>query len=427
MGIKSELNMNKIYKSNKTFGNGLNFKFNACVGKNGFSDIFDYQFGYQLAVDLLIESIKQNTGYIDPLIYPVLFSARHSIELFMKKTINHLEAINKMIDKRIQLKNHILFHDISILWNYLKSLASFDKRIKELVDQLDEYITDYFDIDLTGETFRYPFDTNNRHHLDDFSVINILKFEERFKEMSSIIEYINYLVEKLQDEYSVGTFICGLSRHEIEEISKKLPQKNEWCKPDFDIISTKIKSEYNITSNKSYSKILDLIKKHKEFSCNIGIINISTVLSKSDYDFYKGEYLSLVNNYKFNSPQAMNYNEVRKFLRRTKTKKIFDSIKERIQNIFLIKKNNQKKSHMMVKNDFVAIIVNKLSLESIAALCAFHDIGYFNLYSEQYEKAVNFYLNEDKYFSVFSKLADGYNRVIDIEKGIKKCGQLHLL
>jgi len=81
----------------------------------------------------------------------------------------------------------------------------------------------------------------------------------------------------------------------------------------------------------------------------------------------------------------------------------------------------------MRKNEFINSIIDKLTLESIAALCAFYDIGHENLYSEQYEKAFVFYLNNNKYNLVSEKLADGCNRIDNIEKGIRKCGQVHLL
>jgi hypothetical protein len=411
--------MSKIYKSNKTFGNDIYINFNACVGQNGFVNISDYQFGYQLAVNILINSIKQDTRYVDPLIYPLLFSARHSIELFIKKTINYLEIINKLINKKLQYKNHLLIHDISLLWDYLKTLSSFDRRIIDPINELDEYITDYFDIDLTGETFRYPFDTNKKHHLDDFSVINVLKFEKRFKKMSSIIEYImHFLLDRLQYEYSTGTFICGLSRYEIEEISKKLPQKSEWADPSFDIISDKIKLEYNILSNKSYSKILDLIKRHKEFSCNIGIINMSTVLTKDEYNFYKKEYLNSRNTERPKSIQTTKY----KKLIKNKRKSFFSNINKKSEL-----KKTSKKFSLEKKHEFVNLVINGLSLESIASLCAFYEIGHNNLYSEEYEKAFIFYSNDNKYNLVFDNLSDGYNRIDDIEKGIRRCGQVFLL
>jgi hypothetical protein len=413
--------MSIMIKSNKTFGNDVNLIYNACVGKNGKAKIPDYQLGYQLAVNIMINFIKQDSGYIDPLIYPLLFSARHSIELFMKEIIRHLEIINKMINKKTKYKNHLLIHDISILWDHLKKVASFDKRIKEPINTLDEYITDYFDIDLTGETFRYPFDTKNKHHLDDFYVINVLRFEKRFKEMCPIIENVYYLVDSLTTEYDAGTFICGLSRYEIEEISKKLPKKDNWTEPIFDIISAQIKHEYNIPSNKAYSKILDLIKKHKEFSNNIGLINVSTVLTKDEYYFYKMEYL---NSHFAEKPRVIQANELKKLLK-FKNKK-FSNFLFKINKKNNITKANQK-PFLERKNDFVNSIINKLSLESIAALCSFYDIGHDNIYSELYEKAFAFYLKGNKRDLVFDKLADGYERVDDIEKGIKKCGRVHLL
>ena len=419
--------MRNQYKSNKTFGYGIPESFNACVGQNGYINIYDYQFGYQTAVKLLIDSIKKDSGLVDPLIYPLLFSARHCIELFLKRSIHLLEGINKMINENILFKNHLLIHDISVLWNYFKSLSTFDKRISEQVNLLDEYVCDYYDVDLTGETFRYPFDTNNRHHLDDFSVINVLKFEKRYYEMIEIIEIINSLLDFLYIEYNTGTFSSGLSRSEIEQISKKLPQKTEWMHESFDDISNKIKNEYNITSNKKYSKILNLIKNHKEFSFNIGIINVSTKLTKDDYDFYKKEY---INSRDGKPPQGIKETDLNKIMKsykrsiyRGKIKKIFN----KVTVLFFGKSIKYKKPYLERKNEFIDIIMNKLSLESIASLCAFYDIGRDKLYSETYEKAYNYYSSKEKYDLIFTHLSDGYKRIEDIEKGIKKCGQIHLL
>jgi hypothetical protein len=166
---------------------------------------------------------------------------------------------------------------------------------------------------------------------------------------------------------------------------------------------------------------LDLIKKHKEFSCNIGIINISTVLTKDDFNFYKREYLNI---HATERPKVIQTNILRKLLK-LNNKVFLDSL------IKINRKNKLTKAKpppfLKRKHGFVISIIDKLSLESIAALCSFYDIGYENLYSEQYEKGFDFYLNSSKYNLVFDKLADGYERVDDIEKGIKKCGQVHLL
>ena len=157
------------------------------------------------------------------------------------------------------------------------------------------------------------------------------------------------------------------------------------------------------------------------FSYNIGIINISTVLTKNDYNFYKEEYL---NSRETEQPRGIQITELKKLLK-SKNKR-FLAFLSKINKKHKLK-NAINKFSLEKKHEFVNLIINGLSQGSIAALCAFYEIGHNNLYSEEYEKAFDFYLNNDKYNLVFDKLSDGYNRIDDIEKGIKRCGQVFLL
>lgn len=75
-----------IYQ-NSTFRLGKNIHLNACVGYNGFPNIHTYQLGYYKATIALIESANKNSYDADALVYPIVFSARHAIELFLKKQL----------------------------------------------------------------------------------------------------------------------------------------------------------------------------------------------------------------------------------------------------------------------------------------------------------------------------------------------------
>jgi hypothetical protein len=228
----------------------------------------------------------------------------------MKRNINILEFINKIVKPATVTKSHLKIHDLSVLWNYIKELSSIDNRIQSVIDSLNDYIVDYYDVDLTGEVFRYPFDINNKHHLDDFWVINILKFKERFDAMTSIIEPFEIMLDYIRNEYQMHTFLPGYSRKDIENISKELPQKCDWGTDSFTAISTEIKTKYKIPSQKCYSKILDIIKGHREFSMNIGINIPVKELTLNDYQIYRDEYLSLCKKLPKESIVAFNFRQV---------------------------------------------------------------------------------------------------------------------
>ncbi|MGD9568812.1 MAG: DUF3658 domain-containing protein [Sedimentibacter sp.] len=77
-----------------------NFKYTACVGTNGGYDQSTIYEGFKDAVDTLIKSIGEYSNFSDPLVYPILFCIRHSIELFLKDLYNSIQYIKCAKDNR---------------------------------------------------------------------------------------------------------------------------------------------------------------------------------------------------------------------------------------------------------------------------------------------------------------------------------------
>ena len=135
---------------NQTFKLGKNFHFNACVGNNGYIDLYTYQLGYYEATIALINSAKKSVFKIDLLIYPIVYSARHTIELFIKNQLFKLKYINSKAQGVAFESRIINIHLIDKLWTEFKSLSAVDVRYKPFVNDLDEYISDFFEVDNTG-------------------------------------------------------------------------------------------------------------------------------------------------------------------------------------------------------------------------------------------------------------------------------------
>ncbi|MBX4261944.1 hypothetical protein KTC96_11405 [Clostridium estertheticum] len=75
-----------------------NIQYTACVGINGGYNQSTIYEGFKSAVDTLIESIGKYNNYSDPLVYPILFCIRHSIELFLKDLYNSIQYIKSVKD-----------------------------------------------------------------------------------------------------------------------------------------------------------------------------------------------------------------------------------------------------------------------------------------------------------------------------------------
>ncbi|WP_424686127.1 hypothetical protein [Halarcobacter ebronensis] len=261
--------MNIKNKPNQTFKSGPNTQFNSCVGKNGLLSS-SYLDGYKESVKVIYEKIIEDTHNLDTLIYPMLFCARHSIELFLKNSIIDISEIKISID----FSKLVNTHNLENLWNTYKeySLENFDYRFHSLVNKQEELISDYFEIDATGQTFRYQYTKENKIHLEKFPHINIKNFYSRYQKLSKLIDSVTELLENLKIEYKYGVHTDKLSREEIRQIAKKLPNYKYWKEEKFNEEKEKIRQEYNL-SNRKLSEAIDIIKNHYEFSSYIGIEN----------------------------------------------------------------------------------------------------------------------------------------------------------
>ena len=67
--------------------------FTACVGANGHYGQDTICDGFRDAVQILISSLKSGSGTADSLIYPILFCARHTFELYLKDIYNSIQFI----------------------------------------------------------------------------------------------------------------------------------------------------------------------------------------------------------------------------------------------------------------------------------------------------------------------------------------------
>lgn len=258
----------------------LNANYNACVGDNGFVSMHTYIEGYQSAVLVMLESVlatfetnehvPENVSFwnIDTAIYPILFSARHFVELYLKQnihTINYLKNIENIANKITKT------HDIQKLWSLFKQIVekTADDRVDYFIPLVEPYINDFAKIDLTGETFRYPYnDDYSQKHLTDYSVIGLHNFYEKFNKLSEIFLEFTDVIDDLIDEYRVRTYTKHLSRKDIENIAKILPIHSRWSELSFDCIKQSIKDEYEIGS-KELANVINIIKNHIEFKTYI--------------------------------------------------------------------------------------------------------------------------------------------------------------
>lgn len=159
---------------------------NACVGHNGGPyDYHAYGDGYLRAAIAIVPSIEIRQDPVDLLIYPIAFCFRHAIELYLK---HFCELLPRIWDEQQTPKlTHKLVDNWKVVKSYLERGDDFI-RGKNSIRQFEKILTDFVQIDPTGETFRFPVNRNGGVHLEDSAVINVLVLRDAMLEAHDILE-----------------------------------------------------------------------------------------------------------------------------------------------------------------------------------------------------------------------------------------------
>lgn len=279
---------------NKTF-NSLNPTYNACVGDNGGFYMYAYVKGYKEAVEILLEKVLTERYLLDSLVYPIIYNARHYVELSLKASIDNLKYINQILGNKCDLIK-TKTHQISHLWNIERDLSSADIRYKNVVSKLEEFIQDYSDMDDSAETFRFPTDHKGEFHLKTQGCINLEAFAKRFAEMSEAFDDLSYMDDFLVNEYRVATVVEHYSRATIESIAKEMPPK-PWNNEASASQINYLMGRYGLSSGQ-FSKIVGKLESHREFASLIGMEIPLEGLSLERFSFFIQEYQSFGENNK---------------------------------------------------------------------------------------------------------------------------------
>lgn len=259
--------------SNKTFMGGEPTWANACVGDNGAPGAIDYAEGFASAANALLDSAIADEGInlpVDILVYPVCFTMRHAIELFLKKFADDLAKIGMLRGVALPAFNRVASHDINLIWAYVKThTLETDERLVDHVRKLDEYITDIADMDATGQVFRYPSDVDNKKHLTNIGIINFVVLKSRFNQVQPLLKGLNRTMDDLVEEYRWGTFTTTLSRLQLRKLASDLPARSRWGEAFFAQVRDDLKAKYKVSGGE-LSRAIQLIQRRHEMAACIG-------------------------------------------------------------------------------------------------------------------------------------------------------------
>lgn len=369
----------------------------ACVGENGGTTDEDIRNGFKRTVELLAESLKDGREVEDLLVYPIVYNARHSIELSLKIVIKMLWEIEekkgiKYSDEIIaERKKKIHTHNIEELYKMACENKNIDRRIPAYFENIEDMIRFYY-FDEEGDAFKYELNKENQPHMikNKISHISIVLLETEFKEVMEKFDELIYFLRNCMDEYSLGTFTKNLSRTDIWDISKRLPDYEEWRTEKFREIKEEIKQEYHLGS-KEFSEAVNLIKKNRFFSENIGCEKIFGTITQEELK----EYASLVKYYfEKNKFKEGNVTEWYKL----------DGVQ---QNAEILKK-----------------YLSNSSMETLNTLLCFYDMSNSSLAVEKLEDVYEYIVGSSFDEMYIIRKLKQKNACLRIINGMKKCGQV---
>ncbi|WP_421205660.1 hypothetical protein [Aeromonas sp. 601027] len=261
-------------RKNNTFCGSEPTWANACVGNNGNPSYVEYSIGFSKAANVLIDLVLSGRGFnypVDEFIYPVCFNMRHSIELRLKGAIEELIEISKIKNKIIHF-DLSGSHHIGNIWTFFKNESEkLDHRYIKINENLESTILDVSDIDSTGQTFRYPVDTESQKHLTDVSTISFSRLKIKFNELEENLGRLHFLNTYLLAEYRLKTFTTKMSRVKLFQLANDLPNKSTWKDEEFKQVKLDLMNKYSLSSN-DLTKSIKLILNHYEMAPMIGEI-----------------------------------------------------------------------------------------------------------------------------------------------------------
>ncbi len=184
-------------------------KFEAYIGR--YLTFWNYLNAYQTAFNALQDDVDQNKISIDTVAYPMLFMARHSLELGFKANIRYFEKYSERKDftnsdshNLKDLFNGFKLH-INATFKAFKTKHDIDVEeadIKEFENYCEEVekLTEQFDIlDRGSHSFRYPVDKKNNVVFDYSDTVNLLDIKEVFDKSMTLLNYTAEVYSKYTD------------------------------------------------------------------------------------------------------------------------------------------------------------------------------------------------------------------------------------
>lgn len=236
---------------------------NACIGRQG--DELHYLDGYIEAASELANAVIEKDMLIkrDTLVLPILYNARHAVELLLKFVTNQL------VECGVLAHGHPANHNLQGHFDLLVRANIGDEKLRGALDLLEPFIASLTRIDEDGQELRYHLNREGEISLKGESLANIAVIRTSLKRLASIIEALKYRTIDFIDERCGSAHTDRCSRNDLIAITKMLPPLAEWNSHAFTIAKEAIKKRFGLGS-KHFSDALNVVKANRQMRGMLG-------------------------------------------------------------------------------------------------------------------------------------------------------------
>jgi len=269
------------FSADPFFKRRLDTQWNACIGRQG--DEENYIDGYIDAAKALVETVieKKLFGARDTLVLPILYNARHAVELVLKFAADRLAEVEAL--PRVKM----LSHDVMAFWRHLRQVG--DEKLRDELAALEPFIESMDRIDADGQALRYHLNRGGERSLDDRALANLEVIRESLDVLSQAILAFKNRTLTFLDERATGTFTARCSRRDLAAIANLLPRRELWNSSEFKWAKDKIKSRYGL-SNTQFSLALNAIQRSRELNALLGVESTLLHLSDERLEWLAGQW-----------------------------------------------------------------------------------------------------------------------------------------
>lgn len=189
----------------------------------------NYMGSYKRSFDILLEEVVKSNCHIDYIAYPLLFMARHCMELGLKtniiyfsnysKTDHYSNIVTHDLEKLFEaFKMQVNFSFVTMKNNYGIEVDEVDKRsFNELCCEVQKLNQIFHILDKNSDAFRYPIDKMKNPSFKIGERINILEVNNLLEKAMTLFSHTADVFSKYTDYVDeIENYYKGLISQQYE-------------------------------------------------------------------------------------------------------------------------------------------------------------------------------------------------------------------